>query len=83
MWLLVSSCIQHTETITAMKPISYEYCVSQTNEANYGELHKLKLILWGTEVPMHNMTALPAQEVPEEDEMDLVCMLYVRIHAVP
>ena len=47
-------------------------CASQTNEGNYGELLKLKLILWGTAVPIHNMTALPAKKTPDDKETDLV-----------
>ncbi|XP_043214321.1 neuroendocrine convertase 1-like isoform X2 [Amphibalanus amphitrite] len=40
-----------------------------TFEDNYGELQKLKLILWGTAVPVHKMTALPPEETTEDDDV--------------
>ena len=48
------------------------FCIPQTNEENYGELEKLKLILWGTEMPIHQMIAPTAQESTEQDDTDRV-----------
>ena len=45
----------------------------QTFEANYGELQQLKLILWGTEVPAHQLTAVPPEETAQEEDFGTVC----------
>ena len=44
----------------------------QTLEDNFGKAQELKLILWGTEVPVHPMTALPPDEMFEDEYADVV-----------